>query len=134
MIPNGEILTVCAPTKTGPHGAWACHLFQNKTRAEKWQVAEKNKLCYRCLGEDHAASKCTRTKKCGINGCLKTHHKLLHGHAESEHEQKKENTDNGTTKETDNSNEWFEKRRTGSKKSDAKKTVNENSAVEKPND
>ncbi|CAB4024280.1 Hypothetical predicted protein, partial [Paramuricea clavata] len=55
--------------------------FFNKESAidEKWKIARRVGLCYRCLGKDHLGSSCTRSRQCNINGCKETHHRLLHG-------------------------------------------------------
>eukprot|EP00795_Rhopilema_esculentum_P005739 gene5739-10996_t len=62
----------------GRHGVWACDAFRNMDIRQRWNVAKHFKLCFRCLGDDHSGSKCTRSRVCGIRGCQETHNKLLH--------------------------------------------------------
>lgn len=99
----------CKICKTGNHGAWACHIFKKKKRSEKWKIAEKNKLCYRCLSEDHGAKTCKRKNICGVNGCEKTHHQLLHGEPDNKKEPIEEKQ---TTENEPCIYEWFDKRQT----------------------
>ena len=44
----------------------------------RWEKAKAFKLCFRCLGNDHAGRDCRRTRKCNIDGCSRVHHRLLH--------------------------------------------------------
>ena len=34
---------------------------------------------FRCLASDHRGKDCTKTRICGIDGCSRNHHRLLHG-------------------------------------------------------
>ena len=49
------------------------------TVSERWNFAKQSRLCYRCLGESRMGSKCNN-RCCGVNGCTKTHNRLLHGY------------------------------------------------------
>jgi hypothetical protein len=40
-------------------------------------VVELHRLCFSCLGK-HAAGKCEGKKSCGMSGCTKFHHSMLH--------------------------------------------------------
>ena len=44
----------------------------------RWKRAKEAKLCYRCLKSNHIGKKCRFQGKCNINGCEKTHNRLLH--------------------------------------------------------
>ena len=50
------------------------------TVSERWNFAKQSRLCYRCLGESHMGSKCNNSRCCGVDGCTKTHNRLLHGY------------------------------------------------------
>ena len=65
---------VCGET----HPIWRCSAFKAKAADEKWRLAKKFGLCYRCLGDDHLGNTCTRSKSCNIGGCRESHHYLLH--------------------------------------------------------
>ena len=60
------------------HRLWACDGFKKMSVTERWNVAKQGKLCYRCLGNNHFDSGCTRTRICAIDGCSKSHNRLLH--------------------------------------------------------
>jgi DNA-binding transcriptional regulator YiaG len=62
----------------GPHGIWNCDSFKSVTCEQRWQEAKEKRLCYRCLGNTHVGQACKRTATCGIDGCTKSHHRLLH--------------------------------------------------------
>ena len=44
----------------------------------RWNVAKEKHLCFRCLGSDHQGKLSSRSKTCGIDGCKRNHHILLH--------------------------------------------------------
>ncbi|CAB4017688.1 Hypothetical predicted protein [Paramuricea clavata] len=62
----------------GSHPIWKCYSFRSQAINEKWKIARRVGLCYRCLGKLHLGSSCTRSRQCHINGCKETHHRLLH--------------------------------------------------------
>ena len=61
-----------------PHMIWRCHTFAKKPLSERWDVAKRARLCYRCFGDGHYGKRCPNSKICGNNGCDKNHHRLLH--------------------------------------------------------
>ena len=63
----------------GSHPIWKCDTFLSQAIDEKWKIAKRAGLCYRCLGKDHLGSSCPRSRQCNINGCKETHNRLLHG-------------------------------------------------------
>ena len=60
------------------HKIWQCNQFKTKDSEQRWDIARKNKLCYRCLAGKHFAKECRNSRICGIDGCLDTHNRLLH--------------------------------------------------------
>ena len=71
----------------GPHGIWNCKTFQDLRESDRWEKAKELKLCFRCLGHDHVGGSCKRSRVCGIQGCTRTHHRLLHTKPESNQNQ-----------------------------------------------
>ena len=69
---------VCRLCK-GQHPVFECNEFKQMNLPDKWTFAKQSHLFYRCLGEGHTGSDCTKSKSCGVNGCTKTHNRLLHG-------------------------------------------------------
>lgn len=62
----------------GSHGVWQCEQYKSLPIASRWDKAKTLKLCFRCLGDGHRGGNCRRSRQCGINGCNKTHNRLLH--------------------------------------------------------
>ncbi|XP_048247011.1 uncharacterized protein LOC124151440 [Haliotis rufescens] len=60
------------------HALWACKVFKGLSGDERWNFAKQHKLCFRCLGQFHLGSQCKFIKQCGIDGCKRTHNRLLH--------------------------------------------------------
>ena len=60
------------------HKIWSCNDFILKSVPERWDIARKFQLCYRCLGDTHYGKTCTRSRQCGIDACRQLHHRLLH--------------------------------------------------------
>ncbi|MCG8045578.1 MAG: DUF1759 domain-containing protein, partial [Candidatus Thiodiazotropha taylori] len=60
------------------HGIWSCRIFAQRSVRDRWNVAKRLQLCYRCLGEDHQGKSCPRSRTCGLDGCVDMHHRLLH--------------------------------------------------------
>lgn len=60
------------------HRVWECVKFRSYDVDKRWEIAKMNNLCYRCLAGSHLAKDCRNSRICGINGCVKTHNRLLH--------------------------------------------------------
>ncbi|XP_065174407.1 uncharacterized protein LOC135804458 [Sycon ciliatum] len=67
----------CAHCK-GSHPVWKCLTFKASAPTQRWQVAQSSGLCFRCLGRGHSGRECQMSRTCGIDGCQKSHHRLLH--------------------------------------------------------
>ena len=52
---------------------WSLELdsFKSVTCEQRWQEAQRKRLCYRCLGNTHVRQACKPTATCGIDGCTK---------------------------------------------------------------
>ena len=57
--------------------------FARSFTTKEWMTAgrslRKKKLCFRCLASDHRGKYCTKARVCGLDGCSRNHHRLLHG-------------------------------------------------------
>ena len=60
------------------HCIWQCQKYIQKSVPERWNFAKQFRLCYRCLVEGHLGKLCPKSRQCGLNGCQKLHHRLLH--------------------------------------------------------
>ncbi len=60
------------------HSIQHCDYFKYLQVSDRWSVAKKLNLCYRCLDKSHYGLNCPQSKMCGINRCRLTHSVLLH--------------------------------------------------------
>ena len=63
--------------KGGKHPIWKCEKFKKLNVEEKGQKPKELKLCFKCLSDAHQIKNCSG-RLCDVNGCGKTHHRLLH--------------------------------------------------------
>ena len=101
-----RVCKVCSKS----HGA--CPEFKQMEIQSRWNCAKQNKLCFRCLGDGHLGQFCNRIRVCGIDGCNKILHRLLHkvrsvlpgGHSRGMEGEKKEEL-SPVNKQDDSANE-----------------------------
>ena len=98
------------------HGVWSCDQFKKVSQPQRWEIAKRFKLCYRCLGEGHFGQACTRSRICGLDGCRETHNRLLHMsqnfEGNSEPKREESGTKSAITKREQNlssTSEWRDK-------------------------
>ena len=60
------------------HGIWNFRIFAQRSVRDRWNIAKRLQLCYRCLGEEHQGKSCPRSRTCGLDSCVDMHHRLLH--------------------------------------------------------
>ncbi len=60
------------------HPLRECQVFKTAERGERHRLANKAKVCGRCLHPGHYARDCNRTSTCQIAECGGRHHPLLH--------------------------------------------------------
>ena len=63
--------------RDGKHPLWKCEKFLKMTCQARYEKVEELKLCFCCLAGKHVVKDCTY-KACGVNGCNRRHHRLLH--------------------------------------------------------
>ena len=56
-----------------------CKQFHDKGVDDRWQFVKEMKFCFRCLATDHRGKDCRKARICGLEGCPRNHHRLLHG-------------------------------------------------------
>ena len=69
------------PLKDGKHPLWKCEKFLKVTCQARYEKAKELKLCFCCLARKHVVKDCT-FKACGVKGCSRRHHRLLHREAD----------------------------------------------------
>ncbi len=62
----------------GSHPIRSCEYFKYLQVTDRWTLAKKLDLCYRCLEKSHHGRYCPQSRKCGVNRCRLTHNELLH--------------------------------------------------------
>ena len=65
------------------HAFWRCRKFAQKNPTERWNIAKRAQLCYRCFADGHYGKICPNSRTCGKNGCHEIYHRLLHQHDRS---------------------------------------------------
>ena len=60
------------------HPLWKCPAFEKLSVHERWEIAKKGYVCFNCLSGGHRGEDCPRARPCGLQGCRRRHHRLLH--------------------------------------------------------
>ena len=68
----------CPSCRSRDHSLSKCHAFLASTMDERWNLVTSQSLCISCLQTGHQSVKCSKRKQCGVDGCTKPHHQLLH--------------------------------------------------------
>ncbi len=66
---------VCNKTR---HGIESCWALKEKTLDERWKIVKQARVCFCCLKAGHQTMQCPDGKVCGVGGCDRKHHQLLH--------------------------------------------------------
>jgi hypothetical protein len=74
------ITTDMCPLCRARHAMWKCSKFRALRAKERQAMIRKFRLCFHCLNSGHRVSSCKFFPKqlCGVKGCKRFHHKLLH--------------------------------------------------------
>ena len=60
------------------HKLFDCPVFKKKSLDDRHDFVKSNNYCFNCLQYGHMIRNCRRNELCGVDGCNKKHHKLLH--------------------------------------------------------
>ena len=63
--------------RDGKHPLWKCEKFLKMTCQAQYEKVKELKLCFCCLAGKHVVKDYTY-KACGVKGCNRRHHRLLH--------------------------------------------------------
>lgn len=66
------------PKCSKEHQLDQCQEFKSLSNGDRLSFVSRSRLCFYCFGRGHPAFKCHRSRECGIKGCKKRHHRLLH--------------------------------------------------------
>ena len=56
----------------------SCPKFKALSVQERLSEVRRHGLCFSCLSPQHWLSNCSNQKRCGVNGCSRSHNALLH--------------------------------------------------------
>lgn len=62
----------------GEHVLTSCETWKKLAVNERWELAKKLGLCFRCLKRGHRIKRCSLKGTCPVEGCLRRHHPQLH--------------------------------------------------------
>lgn len=77
VVDETRALTSCAIC-SDDHAVEKCSDLVSLAVADRWNVIREKGLCFGCLESDHAVTSCNNKRSCGIDGCSRKHHRLLH--------------------------------------------------------
>ena len=66
------------PACSEDHGLATCKRFASFTAEKRLDVVKEGRVCFCCLGRNHVTKFCKRKTECGLEGCTRTHSRLLH--------------------------------------------------------
>jgi hypothetical protein len=64
-------------TFSNDHKPMQCHKFRRADNKSRWKFAKNHRHCFCCL-LNHDKGNCLSKKNCGVNGCTRNHHQMLH--------------------------------------------------------
>lgn len=70
--------TLCSICDKRNHAATECRTFVRMNLGDRWNAARDRRLCFACLKPGHGSAHCEQRKRCGVDGCRRPHHELLH--------------------------------------------------------
>lgn len=75
--PKLTMKATCPICEVSSHTLIECRKFINAECNDRWDIAKKHRLCFKCL-RFRARNHTCKQKQCEQDGCKYTHHKLLH--------------------------------------------------------
>ncbi|XP_048578061.1 uncharacterized protein LOC116619333 [Nematostella vectensis] len=63
------------------HSESKCPTLLPATVDKRWEMVKEKRVCFGCLRGGHQRRSCSRSQKCGVDGCDRGHHYLLHSFA-----------------------------------------------------
>lgn len=71
------LVLLCLACNGANHKVKECVYFAKWEPERRWKIVEEHRLCRTCLSK-HGRRPCKLQKRCGIGGCERRHHPLLH--------------------------------------------------------
>ncbi|XP_055619903.1 uncharacterized protein LOC129764648 [Toxorhynchites rutilus septentrionalis] len=79
-----EMPRMKCPVCSNNHKIFDCTEFKNSNIQKRCRLAVQCKICFGCLGTGHMVKDCRRSRRCGLSGCNKHHHRMLHSNPDME--------------------------------------------------
>jgi len=68
---------ICSCCQKMSHDLSKCFQFTKMNHDDRWKFARTSRFCFQCLRAGHRTPEC-KGRTCGVSGCRKSHHFLLH--------------------------------------------------------
>ena len=77
----------CYLCRPATHELADCEKFKKLTVFQRYSAVSKSGSCFHCLGRGHGIGKCPNRQRllCGVDGCTKYEHPLIHADATTSH-------------------------------------------------
>ncbi|CAB3993642.1 Hypothetical predicted protein [Paramuricea clavata] len=62
----------------GSHHLERCHKFRAQNLQQRRDLIKSKRVCHACLSPGHFVKNCRGARMCGVEGCQRRHHPLLH--------------------------------------------------------
>ena len=62
----------------GTHHLERCHKFRAQNLQQRRDLVKSKRVCHACLSPGHFVKNCRGARMCGVEGCQRRHHPLLH--------------------------------------------------------
>ncbi|CAB4002846.1 Hypothetical predicted protein [Paramuricea clavata] len=62
----------------GTHHLERCHKFRAQSLQQRRDLIKSKRVCHACLSPGHFVNNCRGAQMCGVEGCQRRHHPLLH--------------------------------------------------------
>ena len=62
----------------GTHHLERCHKFRAQSLQQRRDLVKSKRVCHACLSPGHFVKSCRGARICGVEGCQRRHHPLLH--------------------------------------------------------
>jgi hypothetical protein len=82
--PDGKRMPYCFHCRKESHVAADCRKLAAMPVEKRIKIVREGRICMGCLkSTSHGVSQCKTAKECGINGCKRRHHPLIHMETEA---------------------------------------------------
>lgn len=77
-----------------------CNRFKQLNLNDRWAKVREKRMCIGCLHSGHGTRNCPNRGQCGIHGCRRPHHQLLHSYGQRQTSFNRPNSNNISLQQT----------------------------------